>query len=879
MTSSSPKNAGGIEVGGKNENCRTSEQMKWAAVQVQSKDKSITYASFLRYEFFTTEAEPLSVSVSGAEQCNPTVGDMTLAILPKHSRLSLEQLAAQFDLQVQQYLDTDSEPDKLIDIDGQQCWYKPVEHLGEYNLLLHPKLDDRRQDGGDVDRAAKLGFFPLSEFISDKKQHMPKSLHKVREFVLSERIQSCLQSVEQFELLLPAAGQSQNKYAYTLTKDQLNKAKQMLENLESEKAAIYAAIRNFVIFLDRGESVEPQLRPGTSFDEAGTEEFGQAIQNAVDQFQTNGASLLKLHDEKLLPKIELIRRLESEGVHYIGHGERRMADVFRGNEDSDLASALHFVLLYSQAQTTPPDVAGSLHKQCLGQLFEMAGRGKMCTYIDLEVLLSYDNSALEHGGLPEGIRALDGFPNIDSRLVKMRGPKLLTADCVMEECDKLKKCIARIDDSQLTKVGAVPPADQKKHSCSLPCPLCKSNGGKCQNDDFYWGCDDCGKMLAFVNRENVPVTHFYCDCGATPVEAFTFRCLDVQTHGDKFVHFAPNELAIELREMEAKGILNILLLGGNGVGKSTLINALVNYLKHPTFKDAIKADKIEHVIPAKFNTEEYDADGCLVKREVYLGEQSEDEQLKTGNSRTKWPNAYIIHSKEYKIRLIDTPGIGGTDGEVKEDNENFHKTLNFISTLPELHAVCILLQSNTRTEPALKYCINGLLTYLHKNAAPNIVFMSTFGRGAFYKMGETRELLQEILNPIEAAHNLSIPLHRNRIYCVDNEAFKHLCLIKKANVQYSEKEMDNISESWSRADQEFQRLFKYIPKLKPHRTLETMSFAKDNNSTAPPKVSGHAIDTVRYYAGKVPGIGRFVKSQAQPSSSSSTSNRAKKNNQ
>uniref|UniRef100_A0A914IDR4 G domain-containing protein n=1 Tax=Globodera rostochiensis TaxID=31243 RepID=A0A914IDR4_GLORO len=278
----------------------------------------------------------------------------------------------------------------------------------------------------------------------------------------------------------------------------------------------------------------------------------------------------------------------------------------------------------------------------------------------------------------------------------------------------------------------------------------------------------------------------------------------------------------DARQMNYKGILNILLLGESCVGKSTLINALVNYLKHPTFEDAIQAGKIEWVIPAKFNTEEYDDD---LRMEVKLGEPSEDELLEFGKLHTKRPKAYIIHLKGgHKIRLIDTPGIGGTDGEIKEDNENFHKTLNFISTLPELHAVCILLQSNrTRLTTQFKYCLNGLFTHLHKNAAQNIVFMSTFGRGAFYKMGETRELLQEILNPIEAAHNLSIPLHRNRIYCVDNEAFKHLCLIKKANVQYSEKEMDNISESWSLADQELQRLFKYIPKLKPHRTWETVS--------------------------------------------------------
>uniref|UniRef100_A0A183BTB6 Uncharacterized protein n=1 Tax=Globodera pallida TaxID=36090 RepID=A0A183BTB6_GLOPA len=38
--------------------------------------------------------------------------------------------------------------------------------------------------------------------------------------------------------------------------------------------------------------------------------------------------------------------------------------------------------------------------------------------------------------------------------------------------------------------------------------------------------------------ENVPMTHFYCGCGATLVEEFSFRCNDVDAHGNEFKHFA-----------------------------------------------------------------------------------------------------------------------------------------------------------------------------------------------------------------------------------------------------------------------------------------------------------------------------------------------------
>uniref|UniRef100_A0A183C5A1 AIG1-type G domain-containing protein n=1 Tax=Globodera pallida TaxID=36090 RepID=A0A183C5A1_GLOPA len=90
-----------------------------------------------------------------------------------------------------------------------------------------------------------------------------------------------------------------------------------------------------------------------------------------------------------------------------------------------------------------------------------------------------------------------------------------------------------------------------------------------------------------------------------------------------------------------------------------------------------------------------DDDGKLVRREVQLGDESEEERLEFGELHTKRPTAYIIHTKGgQKIRLIDTPGIGDKDGGVKEDYKNFQNIVNFISRLSELHVICILLRSN-----------------------------------------------------------------------------------------------------------------------------------------------------------------------------------------
>uniref|UniRef100_A0A914I9F7 B30.2/SPRY domain-containing protein n=1 Tax=Globodera rostochiensis TaxID=31243 RepID=A0A914I9F7_GLORO len=116
-----------------------------AVLQVQRVDKPTTYCPSLRYEFFATEAEPFAAS--GTEDGNPTVGHMTRAVLSKHLALPMEQIASLFDLQVQ-IRERAFMPDMVfVDIDQQQCWAEPLQHLGEYKVLLHPKLDDNNNAG------------------------------------------------------------------------------------------------------------------------------------------------------------------------------------------------------------------------------------------------------------------------------------------------------------------------------------------------------------------------------------------------------------------------------------------------------------------------------------------------------------------------------------------------------------------------------------------------------------------------------------------------------------------------------------------------------------------------------------------------------------
>ncbi|KAL3095153.1 hypothetical protein niasHT_025446 [Heterodera trifolii] len=649
-----------------------------------------------------------------------------------------------------------------------------------------------------------FSLVPLS-FISDNARLNPISVHRIDEHQFGWFC-GHVQTVNDYGWQLRKVRQSLNECCAMLTNDQFDNAQNFFEQSEKGREIFYDSLKDFIVDL-RMCKAERQKEV--------------MVQREAENYVHNCQCVIGHYEHLVNEKKEMVNELKQKGVTYIGRSTRQQLDSHFALDDSN-SSVFHFVLLRNSS-VPPVQTQHTSFLLCLGKLYELVRRGK-CTFVDLDVLRDGEANADE--GLPEEIRSLDGYPNFGMRLIKMRGNKLLSKDYMAEEKWKLQFPIARIENIRRTEVGAVPEADSKDiQACSLPCPFCEGYGGKCSNIDNLWECDDCCEALTFVKIEKAQITHLFCACGKTPVDGFSFRCSDVEKHGTEFKHFGSKaSLDKELDRLNNKGMLTLLLLGETGVGKSTLINALIAYLKHATLQEALEANEIDWVIPARFCTGRYDNKGNRKRIEVRLGEESKEERLEAGESQTKWPNAYVIPSKDgHKVRIIDAPGIGDTNG-INEDKINFDKTLNFISTLPELHAVCILLRPNSpRSTLAIKYCIGELLTYLHKNAANNIVFVFTNARGSNYDMGKTDEVLEKLLTPIERAHNVSIPLHRDRIYCVDNEAYEALCLIKKANIEYDQAEMDNFSRSWAHAEKEFQRLFQHVSNLEPHRTWETVS--------------------------------------------------------
>lgn len=265
--------------------------------------------------------------------------------------------------------------------------------------------------------------------------------------------------------------------------------------------------------------------------------------------------------------------------------------------------------------------------------------------------------------------------------------------------------------------------------------------------------------------------------------------------------------------------INILLLGETGVGKSTFINAFANYLRYDTLNDA-QFGKMEVLIPSQFTI----MDENFETNKIKIGDYDPNEQTeKVGTSATQGCKSYLFPvDNDKSIRIIDTPGIGDTRG-IDKDKENFGNILRHISHYKHLNGICILLTpNNSRLNIVFRYCVQELLSHLHKGAKDNIVFCFTNARSTFYRPGDTLPTLRKQLENLKERSGVEIKTDKNTMYCFDNESFRFLAALRE-NVKFSEGDIENFAESWKKSVQESWRLFKHIVSLKPHRTKETLS--------------------------------------------------------
>jgi GTPase SAR1 family protein len=271
-----------------------------------------------------------------------------------------------------------------------------------------------------------------------------------------------------------------------------------------------------------------------------------------------------------------------------------------------------------------------------------------------------------------------------------------------------------------------------------------------------------------------------------------------------------------LQQAGEKDYLNILLLGETGVGKSTWINALINYLSYETLEEARQGKPVS-VIPSTFTF----TDDRYEEHTISYGADANEQPLE-GQSSTQMPRSYLLETKnpDTKLCVIDTPGIGDTRG-IEKDRENLQNILTHLGHYEELHGIVILLKpNNARLTILFRFCLKELLTHLHRSARNNMFICFTNSRGSFYRPGDTMTALKSLLR--ENTESLLDLTSRDIVYCMDNEPIRYLMALKQG-FTFSDEEVASVESSWKKSAEELRRLIKWTKTLKPHRTSETIS--------------------------------------------------------
>lgn len=273
--------------------------------------------------------------------------------------------------------------------------------------------------------------------------------------------------------------------------------------------------------------------------------------------------------------------------------------------------------------------------------------------------------------------------------------------------------------------------------------------------------------------------------------------------------------------MASDDCLNILLLGATGIGKSTFINAFVNYLTFDTLNNALNGE-MQTLIYSTFSTSTEDDE----ETEIVVGVPDDREGTSTGNmggSDTQSCRAYTISNGDRTVRLIDTPGIGDTRG-FDQDVKNMKGIISYISNYMVLNGVCILLKPNEeRLTPSLKYCIVQLLAHLHNDVANNITFCFTNARSTMFRAGATLNILKALLR--EFQQTCAVELSKDTIYYFDSEAFRFLACVKN-NIKFSNNEQQIYDPSWRQSKNESIRLMNHFRSLSPHLIEKTVCLNK-----------------------------------------------------
>uniref|UniRef100_W5LW23 AIG1-type G domain-containing protein n=1 Tax=Lepisosteus oculatus TaxID=7918 RepID=W5LW23_LEPOC len=161
------------------------------------------------------------------------------------------------------------------------------------------------------------------------------------------------------------------------------------------------------------------------------------------------------------------------------------------------------------------------------------------------------------------------------------------------------------------------------------------------------------------------------------------------------------------RKVEEGNNKVIILLGATGAGKTTLINAMINYILGVQWEDRFRF-KLIH----------------------------EETNRSQAESQTSIVTSYELHNQKgfvvpYSLTVIDTPGFGDTRGLSRDKliTEQVKRFFTSPGSVDHIDAVCFVVQASlARLTSIQQYVFDSILSIFRKDIAENILVTFVDGK-------------------------------------------------------------------------------------------------------------------------------------------------------
>ncbi|XP_028283137.1 uncharacterized protein LOC114449572 [Parambassis ranga] len=333
-------------------------------------------------------------------------------------------------------------------------------------------------------------------------------------------------------------------------------------------------------------------------------------------------------------------------------------------------------------------------------------------------------------------------------------------------------------------------------------------------------------VISGLRSETRYAVRVRCDCGAAGRSKDSITVIvctkkrefahlpDYLKHISKMINSNPPsvyKLPLEKEDMDIYGCRRfkvgkenmrqnrtIMLLGATGSGKSTLINAMINYIVGVEWKD------------------------CFRFRLIH-----EDQSTSQAHSQTSEVTVYQINHQDgfrvpFSLTIIDTPGFGDTRGVArdKEITEQIRRLFTSLNGVTEIDAVCFVSQAAlARLTPTQRYVFDSVLSIFGKDVEENIKMLITFADGKQPPV-------------LEAINSAGVPCPKNELGLPVHFKFNNSALYADNRSRTCDEDSDDDGGSfdemfWKMGAKSLERFFTALSKMTTKSLLMTQEVLKE----------------------------------------------------